>query len=206
MSKEEEAKNFMLPILDKRITPCIQEAFNHYKEKIDPELKVLMTPRTTTNVIYDLITDYVTKRIINDNIEGIKPVLKVTKRYNSLRILCDDKYRLIFKKVDKNHLPTFSKTKRQKRYVNQENDPVEMDNMPESTTNLIYGWQKSTLGQSSLYLLCTDGYKISWEVELIKPEEQPSIPEDIRKNSSPANEKRVKPKTNKFTNKKSNNK
>lgn len=197
MLTKEEVINYLLPSLNEVITPCIQEAFEYYRHKdtMSPNLRRLMSPRSRTNVIYDIICDMVTHKLEQErDLFNLPPInMKVYKKCGSLRILCGDQVRIIFKKVGQNRKPSFNKTFRQSIYNNHGFDPKELDNMPPKVTNTYYAWQWQPVGECGLFLLCPEGDTIKWEYELLQT---PGTPTEVQLDipATDNHTKRVKPK------------
>jgi len=97
----------------------------------------------------------------------------VRYRYGSLRLLIEDKFQLTFKKVDRNLKTSYIPTNRQVKFYNHAHfGETEFPDMPEDVTNIYAGYLWEPLDNSRIYLVCPDGNRILWNIELVEPQEQ----------------------------------
>jgi hypothetical protein len=169
INNKTEAIAYLKPYLE-QIRKWVADAEMAYKD-LDPSIRRVHSPRTRSSNISDYIKDFVYQTIIGQ--EEFSQKIKVRYHHGSLRLLIEDRFQLTFKKVDNNLKPGYIPTTRQVRFYNHDHfGQTEFDNMPEEVTNIYAGYQWEPLDNSRIYLICPDGNRILWNVELVEPQEQ----------------------------------
>jgi hypothetical protein len=90
-----------------------------------------------------------------------------------LRLLIEDKFQLTFKKVNNNLKASYIPTNRQMRFYNHIHSAQdEFPGMPPEVTNIYAGYLWEPLDASQIYLICPDGKRILWHIDLVEPQGQ----------------------------------
>lgn len=168
MIDKAQAIEHLTPYLD-LIRHWVADAETAYKG-LDPGVRRVHSPRTRSSNISDYIKDYVYQTIIGQ--QDIQQKIKPIYRYGSLRLLIEDKFQLTFKKLDKNLRPSYWPTSRQTRFYSQDNSGQSgLAGMPPAVTNVYAGYQWEPLDDSRIYLVCPNGNRILWFVQLVESQE-----------------------------------
>jgi hypothetical protein len=185
---KQEAYQYFSPYVE-LINRLIKSAVDSYKE-IPPLQRLKDSARTRSSSISDRILWNILhcEELLKD-----KDNIKIRKRYGSVRILIKDKLHLVFKKLNKNLMPSRPCTSRSLNFQNQCDDIHKefpgLKNV-EQMTNLYWGYIWNPLGDPRTPITCIDGSQLMWYFEEL--ELTPELAKNIDTIETPPPNNRIK--------------
>jgi hypothetical protein len=146
------------------INRLIKEANDSYKD-IPPLQRLMDSARTRSSSISDRILWNIShcKELLED-----KQNIKIKRRYGVVRVLVKDKVQIVFKKLNKNLMPSRPSSPRSLNFQNQCDDVrkefPELSDV-ERVTNLYWGYIWNPLGDPRIPIVCLDGSQLMWHFE-----------------------------------------
>lgn len=163
-----EAENILSPYLDK-LANVVTSAVESYSN-MDPAVKAIHSPRTRSSNINDYIKHYVIGEMTS------VANVRISTQYGQLRLKVGDKFQLVFKKLRRDFLPSYSRTERWRKFMNQESDELDFPDMPTPVTNAIVGYHWDSLSSAQVHIVCPKGETVEWKLEIL-PTAAPSMVE-----------------------------
>ncbi|MBA7610796.1 hypothetical protein ES703_18009 [subsurface metagenome] len=188
-----EAKEIINPYLA-IIGNCILNAIQDYKNQ-DPKQIAIHSKRTRASNISDWIGYHIEKDL--NGLEGVH----CYRKYGQLRVVYEDKIQMVFKKLDINYLPRYTRTKRSIRFYEKGTQQLEFPDIQLELPNVLYprrnlvaGYQWNDLLPANVYIISPNIPPTEWKLDAIETLPAIKIKKDELQDKPITKQKIVRPK------------